>query len=588
MMLQELHRYYQRKSAEENSEMPPYGTSVENVSFALVIDSAGHLHGIDDLRMQGGKKLIPRKMPVPAAVTRTSGIKSNYLWDKSSYVLGADAEGAHAQNKERFAAFRQMATQVSGSNEDAGLAAVQFFLDAWDDERAAELITPFIPWDEVAGTNLVFRLDGERGYIHDRLSARNAWNAYLAKTEDVLKVRCLISGEEKQPLARVHTPIKGVLGGQTSGGYLVSFNAPAFVSYQRDKADVGEEAAFAYTTALNHLLRRESGQRVTIGETTVIFWAERQSVAEQLFAQMFAPSEKVTPSANIEDDQQTAGKLLHLLEYIRSGKNAVDIIPDLDPSVRFFILGIAPNAARLAVRFWLTGTVGSFLEHISTHFRQLTMVRQYDNEPEFPPLWRLLCQTATLGKGENILPLLAGGMTRAMLSGGLYPFSLLPAVLGRIRAERECGYFRAALLKAFLVRNKQMEIPMYYDPERKDIPYVLGALFALLEKAQIDAVPGTNTTMKDRFFASAPATPARIFPLLLKNSANHIAKLRKDPGRIGWAVNLEKAIRDAVANLSDFPTTLSPESQGLFMIGYYQKMKDIYTSKHTPTTIEEN
>ncbi len=231
--------------------------------------------------------------------------------------------------------------------------------------------------------------------------------------------------------------------------------------------------------------------------------------------------------------------------------------------------------------------MGGFLECVGKHFRELAIVRQFDSEPEFPPLWRLLCQTATLGKSENILPVLAGGMTKALLSGALYPQSLLTAVLGRIRSEHNVGYFRAALLKAFLIRNKQMEISMYYDPDRKDVPYLLGGLFALLEKAQADAIPGTTATMKDRFFASAPATPARVFHLLLKNGANHIAKLRKDPAKTGWAINLEKAIQDTMADIDNFPPAMSPEEQGLFMIGYYQRMKDLYTSKKTTTTTTE-
>lgn len=579
MILQELNKYYERKIAETESEMPPYGTSVEGISFALIIDQKGQLQGVEDLREEDNKKLIPRKIPVPAAVTRTSGVKANYLWDKSSYVLGADGDGAHEQNKLRFDAFCEQVSLVSGNVDDAGIVALIQFLNSWDCERSAEEISQYIPWETVAGTNLVFRLDGERGYIHTCSNAQQAWNRYCSNTEGIPTGRCLISGQEEQPLARVHTPIKGVLGGQTSGGYIVSYNASAFISYKRDKADIAESSAFAYTTALNFLLRRGSRQKVTIGDTTITFWAEHQSIAEELFAEFFAPEESIVVETSTEDDQQTSGKIFDLLQNIRSGKRAVDIIPDLDESVRFFFLGLAPNASRLAIRFWLVGTVGDFLDNVSKHFNDLAIARQFDSEPEFPPLWRLLCQTATLGKSENILPVLAGGVTKAMLNGSMYPQSLLPAVLGRIRAEGEVGYFRAALLKAYLIRNKQMEIPMYYDPDRKDVPYVLGGLFAVLEKAQADAIPGANATMKDRFFASAPATPARIFPMLLKNSANHVAKLRKDPTKTGLAVIFDKSIQDAVASLSNFPQTMLPEEQGLFMIGYYQRMKDFYTSK---------
>ena len=193
------------------------------------------------------------------------------------------------------------------------------------------------------------------------------------------------------------------------------------------------------------------------------------------------------------------------------------------------------------------------LARIGKHFKQLAIVRQFDTEPEFPPLWRLLCQTATLGKSENVSPVLAGDMARAMLTGARYPQNLLPIVLGRIRAEHNVTYFRAALLKAFLMRNKQMEVPMSLNPERKDRPYLLGRLFAVLEKAQEEAIPNANATIKDRYLASASATPGQVFHMLLKNSANHIAKLRKDPDKKGRAIHYEIMTQDIIAGFDDYP-----------------------------------
>jgi CRISPR-associated protein Csd1 len=328
------------------------------------------------------------------------------------------------------------------------------------------------------------------------------------------------------------------------------------------------------------LLSANSRQKIIVGDMTIVFWAECKNLAEDFFADLIAPQQAETPNnSTTEDDQQTTGKIYAMLEAIRAGRRVVDILPDVDESVRFFVLGLAPNAARLSIRFWEENTVGSFLNRIGLHFHQLAIVRQFENEPEFPPLWRLLCHTATLGKSENVSPVLAGGMVKAMLSGRMYPHNLLAVVLGRIRAEQEVGYFRAALLKAFLVRNKKMEVSMSLDVNRKERPYLLGRLFAVLEKAQAEAIPGATATMRDRFFASAPATPARVFPMLLKNAANHTAKLRKDQTKKGWAFNLEKMIQDIVDELHDFPPTMPAEEQGLFMIGYYQQMKDFYTKK---------
>jgi len=586
MILEELNRYYERKAAETDASIPSYGTSVENISFALVLDGNGELLDVEDLRRQEGKQLRPRKMVVPAAEKKASGIKPNFLWDSTSYVLGLDDKGKQDRSDKCHEAFVQQ-VRTFCAVDDPGLKAV---ISLYENDCRAISTRP--DWSEICGSNLVFRLSGEPGFIHDRPAARKAWERCLGQREAATIGQCLISGEDAQPLARLHPSIKGVRGAQSSGASIVSFNLPAFKSYGKEQsinAPVSEKAAFNYVTALNALLAPESRQKVVIGDTTIVFWAEYRNIAEELFADLLAPNENKGKSAETGDDQQTAGKIFDLLHSIRSGKRAVNILPELDESVRFFILGLAPNAARLSIRFWMVSTVGDLLENIGKHFSQLEIVRQFDSEPEFPPLWRLLCQTATLGKSENVLPVLAGGLTKAMLNGGLYPQSLLAAVLGRIRAEREVGYFRAGLLKAFLVRNKQMEISMYYDPNRKEAPYLLGGLFAVLEKAQADAIPGATATMKDRFFASAPATPARVFPMLLKNAANHIAKLRKDPMRTGWAINLEKSIQDSVAHLANFPPTMSSEEQGLFMIGYYQRMKDFYTSKNTTAnTTEEN
>lgn len=575
MILQALHGYYERMSADPDSGMPPYGTSMENISFALVLDGEGRLRGIEDLREVEGKKLRPRKMAVPAAVTRTFGVKANFCWDKPAYVLGNDKNGAD-ENAQRFAAFKELLCSVCEDLDDTGFLAISRFLDSWNPEQAEHSVAAFQSWDDVAAGNLVFRLDGTKGFIHNRLPIQKAWLAHCARFDDAPRVQCLITGDQGVVQARVHTPIKGVAGGQTSGGYIVSFNASAFVSYEKDKANVGEISAFAYTTALNALLTRGSRQKITLGDATIVFWAERTSPAEDFLADLFDPSQQ-SPLPETTFDHQTTTKIHDLLQAVRCGKHAVDIVPGLDESVRFYLLALAPNAARLSIRFWEVDTVGGLLEKIGTHFRQLEIIRQYDNEPEFPPMWRLLCQTAPLGKSENIAPVLAGGMAKAMLTGSPYPQSLLPAVLGRIRAEHAVTYFRAALIKAFLTRNKQMEVPVSLDPARTDRPYLLGRLFAVLEKAQEEAVPGANATIKDRYLSSASANPGQVFHMLLKNSSNHTAKLRKDSEKKGRAIHYEAMVQDIMNHFDDFPKTMSAEEQGLFMIGYYHQRKDFFT-----------
>ena len=577
MILQALCNYYHRLTADKSVDIPLEGTSRENISFALVIGNDGGLVDVEDLRIQKGKKKQPRKLTVPAPVKRASGVKPNFLWDNTSYVLGMDNKGKPERIKRCHKAFVEQTIKFCSGTDDPGLNAVINFLL----EKSGKKTSSRDDWEEIAGTNLVFRLDGVAGFIHDRPAAQAAWKKCRAASADAVKGQCLIEGTV-QPLARLHPALKGVQGGQSSGVSLVAFNKDSFESYgkkQSFNAPVGQRATFEYTTALNYLLDRDSRQKVRIGDMTLVFWAERDNPAEAFLADLFeTPAEKEQDSQPV-NDQGTALKIRDMLLALRKGEEIVDIVPGLDPSVHFYLLGLSPNAARLSIRYWEHDSIGILLQRIGRHFADISIARQFSNEPEFPPLWRLLVNTSVLGKSENILPLLAGGMARAMLSGTPYPHNLLPVVLERIRAEGEPNYFRAALLKGYLVRNKKMEVSMTLDTQRTDKAYVLGRLFAVLEKAQEDAIPNTGTTVKDKYLGSASATPALVFHILLKNSANHIAKLRKDQEKKAWAYNHDKKIQEIMDKLDHFPKTLSAEDQGLFMIGYYHQRKDFFTKK---------
>lgn len=583
MILTTLTEYYDRMRSDPDADMPEFGTSVEGISYALVLGKDGDLVEIEDLRVESGNKKIPRKLPVPAGVIRTAGVNANFLWDKTTYVFGTDANGVTKRNKKCFEAFVAHLRRVGNDLADEGFNAVKTFLENWDCEKTEGVVGKFQPWEDVCNTNIVFRLDGVAGFIHDRPAVLKKWLSYGAEPAESALGQCLISGEKETPLARVHTPIKGVRGSQTSGGAIVSYNSPAFVSYGQRRASVAETSAFAYTTALNFLLSAASRQKITIGDTTYVFWAKRPTPAESFLGALFdLPDGAGDDDGEAQDDQTTSGEIRGFLKAIREERAPKDFIPGLDGDVQFYILGLAPNAARLSIRFWQETSLGDLLDKIAGYYRELRIDRQFDSEPEAPPLWLLLRHTATLGKSENISPVLAGGMARAILTGGPFPQNLLPVVLDRIRAEHKVTYFRAALIKAFLLRNTQIkkEISMSFDPDRTDLPYLLGRLFAVLEKAQEEAVPGANATITDRYLASAAATPAQVFYMLLKNGENHLGKLRKDTERAGRGHYLKNLIQDIVANLDGYPRTQNAEAQGVFMIGYYHQRKHFYTKKN--------
>ncbi len=577
MILQALNSYYHRLLDDPDSNVPLEGTSMENVSFALVLTPDGSLSDVEDLREQVGTKKRPRKINVPAPEKRASGIKANFLWDTTGYVLGMDDKGKPERLLKCHEAFVERIREYCSGVDDPGLAAVVQFLAGGQ----GKFVMVREDWPEISGANLVFRLGGVPGFIHDRPAARKAWQHCRAQEASATVGQCLIEGA-MQPLARLHPSVKGVQGAQSSGASLVAFNKKSFESYgkkQSFNAPVGQKATFAYTTALNTLLARNSRQKVRIGDMTLVFWAERESPAEEIFADFFEPPQENEKQLGSANDQGTAIKIRDLLLVIRKGCPVIDILPDLDPEVHFYLLGLSPNAARLSIRFWEVDRIGNLLQRIGRHFSDIGIVRQYDNEPEFPPLWRLLVQTAALGKSENVQPILAGGLARAMLTGTPYPQNLLPVVLDRIRAEGAVTYFRAALLKGFLNRNKHLEVSMSLNSERTDRAYLLGRLFAVLEKAQEDAIPNTGATIKDKYLASASATPGQVFHMLLKNSSHHIAKLRKDSEKKKWAYGYDKKIQEIMNKFDDFPKTMPAEEQGLFMIGYYHQRKDFFTKK---------
>jgi len=557
MILQALNAYYEHRSQEPDSDMPLAGFSRQKIHFVLNLDADGKLTGVTDLRQQEGKKLVPRELVVPEAVKRSVGITANFLWDNTGYVLGADDKGKPERSAKTFAAFKTLCHAIGDGLDDAGMAAVLRFLDAWDPANAPDLSQ----WEDmVKGANLVFRLeDGSRSFVHDRPAVRAAWLDYRAGTAGERRGMCLVTGRDA-PIARLHPSIKGVRDAQPSGASLVSFNQESFTSYGKEQsynAPVGEPAAFAYTTALNHLLRKGSKQRVQIGDATTVFWTEQPSKAEGLMGEFFDPTA----------DQGRLIDLRQTLESVRDGKMPIDDPEEFKNG--FYILGLAPNASRLSVRFWHQDTVGGMYTALLRHFDDLAIERTWDNEPEFPAMWRFLRETAAQGDLDNVNPALAGAFMRAILTGSPYPASLPAAVITRIRADQTVNSLRAAMLKAYLVRNIRKEVSVSLDTSSTDIGYRLGRLFAVLEKVQQEAIPGANTTIRDRYFGSASATPAVVFPQLLRLAQHHIDKAE-------YGAVSDRRIEEILDTVQAFPKHLSLEEQGMFAIGYYQQRRENY------------
>jgi len=560
VILYSLNRYYERLKADEDSDIPLYGFGKQKIHFALVLNEEGVLVQIRDLRGKSKNKSIPISLTVPqSGKKRSVDIAPNFMWDNTGYVLGRNNKGNDDRSRQCFAAFCNLHHEIGDNLADKGMKAVIKFLDSWHPEDAPEPDH----WDEMVGTNLIFQLDGETMFIHDHQAIQRAWIDYCAREGSEVTAMCLICGKNA-PIARLHPAIKGVKDAQSSGAGIVSFNLDAFLSYRKEQnfnAPISENSAFAYTTVLNHLLRFESRQKVQIGDATTVFWTERASPIEGFMGVILDPRDNAPELADVR----------LFLEAARDGKE-LPVIGDLD--IPFYILGLSPNASRLSVRFWQESNVGEISAHVGQHFQDMTMVRGA-RDLEFPGIWQLLRETATQGKTENIPPLLAGEMMRSILTGVAYPRSLLSTLIGRIRADKTVNYHRACMIKAYLTRKNRIqniigEVTMSLDKESTNPAYRLGRLFAVLEKAQKDAIPGANTTIKDRFYGSASATPNLVFPQLLRLAQHHIQKAE-------YGGRTDKMIEEILQRIERFPSHLSLDDQGTFAIGYYHQRQAFYT-----------
>ena len=590
MILQALNSYYQRLLARGEEGLSPFGYSPEKISYEILLAPDGRVVDVNDIRDTSGKKPMPRTMNVPQRPKRASNIAPCFLWDKTSYVLGASATSKRADKEHE--AFKTLHQESLAGTDDVGLKALLVFLAAWTPKRFTS--APFK--EEMLDANFVFRLDGETTYLHERPAAQTV-RARLLGGEDgsvPALADCLVTGE-RLPMARLHPAIKGVNGAQSSGASIVSFNLESFTSYgkrQGENAPISEQAAFAYTTVLNHLLRRgeHNRQRLQIGDASVVFWAEAANAEEaELVELTFADMLNAPP-----DDSQEAARVRDVLDKVVKGRPLSEIDPRLHEDTRMFVLGLAPNASRISIRFWQEGTFGVFARRLAQHEQDMRI------EPvpwkTAPAARRLVLATVphregAMPKMDDAFSNLAGELMRAILGGGLYPRSLLTNTLMRIRSDGNLSGMRAAICKGILAREKRLginthihkeEVPVSLDKQSENPGYRLGRLFAVLEAVQRSALGGqVNATIRDRYYGAASATPASVFPVLLRNTQNHLGRLRKD--KPGLAVNLEKDIREIVDGLSEqFPRSLRIEDQGRFAIGYYHQSQSRFVKGDTP------
>ncbi len=588
MILGALVDYYEILAKAGQISRPGYCKA--NVSYALDLAEDGRLIGVMPLKreVQRGKKTVevPRLIEVPEQAKRSVGVCSNFLCDNSGYVLGIDNKGKPERTRQCFEAFKKLHHDVLDGVDSVPAKAILRFLDAWEPDTAKECAALQDEYEALtAGANIIFQVAG-LGCAQDDEAIRQAWERHTASREETAVMQCLVTGQTA-PVARLHPSIKGVKGGQPTGVSIVSFNDRAYESYGHEKqqglnAPVSESATFAYTTALNYLLA-DTEHKQTYGDTTVIYWAESSKPIYRDLASFFLSPEPLIEDQNSEERKVDKGKeklLGGIFESLVEGEAVAEgVDKQFDKRTRFYVLGLAPNAARLSIRFFLSGEFGGFLDNLAAHHRALDIERSPKDHP-YLPLWRLLLETVSpKSKDKASSPLLSGAVLRSILSGDPYPDALFSNVLLRIRADHDVSRSKAAIIKAYLLRYKKEykeEATVSLNEQSGNPAYVLGRLFAVLEKAQQDANPGINATIKDRYFTSACATPASVFPVLLRLAGHHTSK-----AKFGYVS--ERKIRDLLDKLdvenNPYPAHLGLPDQGVFILGYYHQLKANYTKK---------
>lgn len=614
MILQALTRYYDILANDPQSDIAPPGYSVTGVSFALNLSAQGELLDIFPLfeQVQRGKKTVevPQPRKVPEQVKRSSGISANFLCDNSAYVLGLSDKDDSEYAIKRFEAFRQWNKDLLAKADCAAARAVIAFLDGYDPRtgRAHPAIARHLE-ALLKGGNLIFMLRGS--YVHEDAKIRQVWEAHKAGSDAVFG-QCLVTGETA-PIARLHASLKGIRDANPTGATLVGFNARAYESYNRTNGQglnspVSEKAAFAYTTALNYLLSSANeNKKFTIGDTTVIYWAESEkkeyaaafmSLLDPELVEVEPPAEAESQPVRDKKAEQRMGEIAGKVKRAQA-LDTQRLLDGLDISTRFYILGLAPNAARISVRFFLTDPFEKIVERIMRHYHDLEITKEFDSQPTYITVRHILDETISKKASDpKASPLMAGAVFRAILTNSPYPAALYYAIINRIRADmddtkkgiRKINYVRAAVIKAFLTRKyrKQSQHPIQEVlsmslNEQSTIPaYVLGRLFAVLEKVQKEAV-NPEVTIKDRYFTSACASPASVFPVLLRLSQHHISK-----AEYGYASDNRI---EAILNLLDveknpIPSHLSLDDQGVFVLGYYHQRAAFFAPKTSAKEVE--
>lgn len=562
MILKALYDYYNRCN-----NLPARGLEEKEIGFLIVLSPNGQFLRFEDCRT--GKDRA-RVYLVKKHVGRSSAAVANYLYDNSAYVLGY-SEKTNGKEQLYFDTFKEKVESIGDAFPDnKDITAIRKFYGNSRD-MIIELVSQDALWEDIK-KNLSkkysifsFRIEGDLKIVAEKKELLQ-----LENSQDEANVThlCLVSGKHGPS---VETTTATMIPGSQAIAKLVSFQVNSgYDSYGKTKcgnAPISEEAEFAYTTALNSMLQKGSRNKFMLGSRTFVFWASNNNEAsmeteESLFDLLgFSEDANDDPNANLM-------KVRKVFESIYSGimKTGLDD--------KFYLLGLAPNSARIAVVYWSETTLKDFAEKILRHFSDMEIHDTRKDKNPYMGIREII--SSVTRKMSDATPNLPEAVVKSIFQGLPYPQTLYSACLRRIRAEQELTITRAAIIKAYLNRqsNNNKKIDIMLDKDNNNQGYLCGRLFAVLDKIQEDA--NNISSIRERYMNAASATPSAVFATIQNLSVHHSEKL--DEGRRIYFEKLKQEILDKVS-ADGFPTHLDLQDQGRFFVGYYHQRQDFFTSK---------
>lgn len=571
MILQALYEYYNRSKG----VLPTYGRELKEIGFLIVIGKDGKFIRFEDRRID---KKQAQQFLVKKHVGRSSAPVANYLYDNSAYVFGYSDKGDVDSCRKYLETFISKVDVIhSNAKGDETVESVfRFYQQDMDAVREQMFQDPL--WSEISKnlnkkySTFSFLIDGDTSIVAEKDEILD-----LLGYDDVFgkEQLCLVSGQRG---FSVETTTATMIPGSQATAKLVAFQVNSgYDSYGKEKggnAPISEEAEFAYTTALNFMLRSDSRNKFMIGTRTFLFWASKNDEAgkqaEESIFNMFGFSEQEDdPNKNIEQVRKT-------FNAIYSGS----LITSLDD--KFYILGLAPNSARIAVTYWSELPLKDFAFRILRHFEDMEIVDTRKEKRPYMGLRSVLAAVTLGGKSSDATPNLPEAVVKSIFQGLPYPYTLFAGCIRRIRAEQSLNITRAAIIKAYLNRQQndnQQKIEKMLDDKNTNQGYLCGRLFAVLDKIQDEA--NSQHSIRERYMNSASSTPAAVFATILNLSYHHSEKLNE--GRKVWFEKIKQEIVDKISP-DGFPTHLDLQDQGRFFVGYYQQTQWFYTKKDEQQT----